>query len=90
MRNLALKSAVVAVSILALSGCATKAELQDLRAKHNADVDALRSDVAKAQKTANDAMALAQKASQDAADAAAQAKAASERADRIFRESLRK
>ena len=60
------------VGLLLLAGCATQAE-----------IDALRADIVKAQETA-------QSAEQKATQAEIAAKAAAEKADRIYRESLRK
>ncbi|MCP5367200.1 MAG: hypothetical protein H6907_12100 [Hyphomicrobiales bacterium] len=74
MRNLARTSlsALAVVGLVFMAGCATKAE-----------VEALRADVVKAQQTADSA-------EQRAMSAEAAAKAAAEKADRIYRESLRK
>lgn len=76
----------VAFALVGLAGCAT-----------NGDVEALRSEIAgvraiaqSADQKATQAAADAQKAAADAAQAAEDARIAGEKADRIFREGLRK
>ena len=70
---------LAAVPLALVAGCVTRAE-----------VDALRTDVNKAQATAEAAQRGADYAAAEARKATAAANAASEKADRIYRESLRK
>lgn len=87
-----LRVAVVAVlPLIFAAGCATQQGVTQ------ADLDALRAEIAQLRtevQTANAnsaaAAASADAAAKSAADAAAEARAASEKADRIYKQSLRK
>ena len=72
-------SLALALPLLAMAGCATQA-----------DLDALRDEVSEVRKIAESAEQNAAASAADARRAADEAKAASEKADRIYRESLRK
>jgi outer membrane murein-binding lipoprotein Lpp len=78
--------ATVAVSLLALGGCATKGDIESLRT----EIAGLRSSIESVDAKATRAEAASQRAAADAARAAADARVASDKADRIFREGLRK
>ncbi len=95
MRNIRRMTIAMAamVALLAVAGCATKAELNDVRT----DAGKAQQMAAEAKQQADSAMALAERAAADAAAAAgaasqsaAAARAASEKADRILQQSLRK
>jgi outer membrane murein-binding lipoprotein Lpp len=73
------KAAIIAVPLIFLAGCASQA-----------DLDALRSDVDKLRAQVTTAESRAMKAEHAAAISEAEAKAASKKADQIYRESLRK
>ncbi|HET6467817.1 MAG TPA: alanine-zipper protein [Geminicoccaceae bacterium] len=72
---------VAAVALLALAGCQTQ---------NPDEIAQLRSEVAAARAAADEANRAASAAAADAARAAADAQLAGEKADRIFREGLRK
>lgn len=78
--------ATVAVSLLALSGCATRGDIETLRS----DIAGLRSSIESVDAKASRAEASSQQAAADAARAAADAQAARDASDRMFREGLRK
>jgi len=79
-----LAKAIMASAVVVLvSGCASQTELDKFRSVHDTDIQSLRSEIEKIGKVAEDAKAAAEKAS-------AAATAASAKADKIFRESLRK
>lgn len=86
--------ATMALAALALTvgGCVTQSDLDSYATK--GDLAALRSEltaeIAKAQETAQRAEQQAAAASQSAQEAAASAAEASEKADAVFRQSLRK
>lgn len=79
MRNLKIAAPLSALALLALAGCATKG-----------DIESLRSEIQGVRAVAESAEQKASQAAADAAKAAADAQMASDKADRIFREGLRK
>ncbi len=76
----------VAISLLALAGCASKGDIETVRN----EIAGLRSSIESVDAKATRAEADAQKAAADAASAEANARTAGDKADRIFREGLRK
>ena len=72
--------------LLALGGCATKGDIEQLRS----EIAGLRSSIDSIDAKATRAEADAQRAAADAAAAEASAAAASQKADQIFRAGLRK
>lgn len=81
MPNLSRKAMaiVLALPLFVLAGCASQA-----------DLDALRDEVTKSQELAQNADQSAAASAAEARRAADEAKAASEKADRIYQQSLRK
>ena len=92
MRLSPVASLALAGSMLVLGGCVTQSDLDPYAKK--SDLATLRSElmaeIQKAQDTAQRAEQEAAAASQSAQQAAASAASASEKADAIFRQSLRK
>lgn len=78
--------ATVAVSLAVLGGCATKGDVETVRQ----EISGLRSSIESVDAKATRAEAAAQQAAADSARAAADARTAGDKADRIFREGLRK
>jgi FtsZ-binding cell division protein ZapB len=78
-RIITMPRVVAVVGLLALGACASQSEFDELKAE-----------LARAQTEASEANQRASAAEQRAAAAEEAARAAQERADRIFRESLRK
>jgi outer membrane murein-binding lipoprotein Lpp len=78
--------ATVALSLLALGGCATKGDIESLRT----EITGLRSSIESVDAKATRAEADAQRAAADAAQAEVSANAAGSKADQIFRAGLRK
>jgi hypothetical protein len=86
-----LRNIILAASLLAVAGCASRAEPEyatkaDLQALRNELLGEIRASQAASQAASEQAAAAAAAAQQAAADAAA----AAEKADAIFRQSLRK
>jgi outer membrane murein-binding lipoprotein Lpp len=79
-------SALVALSALSLGGCATKSDIDSL----HQEIAGLRSSIESIDAKASRAQADAAKAASDAQMAAQNAQTASDKADRIYREGLRK
>lgn len=83
----ALGPAIIAgVALLALGGCATRGDVEELRN----EIAGLRSSLESVDAKATRAAADAQQASATAAQAEATANAASQKSDQIFRAGLRK
>ena len=77
---------VAGVALLALGGCATRGDIEQLRS----EIAGLRSSLESVDAKATRAAADAQQASASAAQAEAAANAASQKSDQIFRAGLRK
>jgi outer membrane murein-binding lipoprotein Lpp len=75
-----------ALSLVALAGCATKGDVEGVRS----EIAGLRGSLESIDAKATRAEADASKAAADAASAEANARTAGDKADRIFREGLRK
>ncbi len=73
-------------SVAALSACASSSDIDELRN----EIASVRTIAEGADSKSTEALSTANQASEDAAGAQAEAQTASEKADRIFRESLRK
>ena len=78
--------ALLALSALALGGCASKGDIETVRS----EIAGLRSSIESVDAKSTRAEAAAQQAAADSARAAADARTAGDKADRIFREGLRK
>jgi hypothetical protein len=78
--------ATVAVALLGLAGCATKGDIDSLRS----EIAGARAAAESADRKATEALAVSQRAAASAEQAAEDARIAGEKADRIFREGLRK
>lgn len=81
-----LVATMVVAPLLAVGGCATKGDLDALRA----EVASVRTLAQSADQKATAAQASSQQAAADAARAANDAQVAGEKADRIFRSGLKK
>lgn len=79
-------AAVIGASMLALGACATKGDVETIRS----EIAGLRSSIESVDAKATRAEAASQQAAADSARAAADARTAGDKADRIFREGLRK
>ncbi|MFO1037231.1 MAG: Lpp/OprI family alanine-zipper lipoprotein [Geminicoccaceae bacterium] len=77
---------LLAGAVLALGGCATKGDIEQLQS----EIAGLRASLASVDAKATRAEQASQQAAADAARAAQEAQLASEKADRIFRTGLRK
>lgn len=78
--------AVVALSLVGLAGCATKGDIELLRS----EIAGVRAVAELAEQKASMAADQSAKAAADASQAAEDARMAGEKADRIFRQDLRK
>jgi hypothetical protein len=78
--------ATVAVALLGLAGCATRGDIEELRS----EIAGVRATAQAADQKASQALAESQRAAAAAQQAADDARIAGEKADRIFREGLRK
>jgi hypothetical protein len=86
-----LKTMTMLVSLLALGACSSLSdEDRTLLSSANANAEAAKQQAAQANATAQQALQASQAAQSSAAAAAADAKAANEKADRMFQRSLRK
>ena len=81
-----LAPATVALALVGLAGCATNGDVESLRS----EIGGVRAIAQSADAKATQAQADAAKAAADAAQAAEDARVAGEKADRIFRQGLRK
>lgn len=79
-------SVLALAGILAGTGCASTSDLTAIKS----DVAAAQADAAEARRIAEEARSAAAAAQSDASAAAAEARTASEKADRIFQQSLHK
>lgn len=88
MQNLTrtLTATFALMGLVLVAGCATRAEVNELRS----DIDKLRGEMANTQQMATAASQSAAQATAQAMAAAQSAAAAAEKADRVYRESLRK
>lgn len=86
MRMTLLPATAVAVALLGLSGCASRSDVDALRS----ELAGVRATAEAADRKATEALANSQKAQAAAEQAAEEARMASEKADRIFRQGLRK